>query len=110
MPGGQHGADPRRDLAVAIGDAPVDPRVVEINPEDAVVFRAGRGRHAVVKLGLLDVHGHPSGEVLQPARVVVVQVADGNRADVGHVHACPGERLGQRLPGPGSTGRITELP
>src|SRR5215469_13886544 len=87
VPGGEHGGDPRRYLTVTVGDAPVNARVVEVDPVDAVVLRAGRGGHPVVELGALDVHGHPPGEVLQPARVVVMQVTHGDRVNVAHVQA-----------------------
>jgi hypothetical protein len=76
VPGGQHRAHPRRDLRVAVQDAPVERRVIEVHPEDAVAFRTGRAGHPVVQLGPLDVHRHPPGEVLQPACMVIVEVAD----------------------------------
>jgi len=101
MAGGQHGGHPRRDLRVAVGDPPVERRVIEIHPEDTVAFRSGRAGHAVVQFGPLDMHGYPSGEVLQPACVVIVQVADGHGPDIGYVHAYPSERFVQRLAGPG---------
>src|ERR1035437_194308 len=59
VPGREDRGDPRRDLRVTLGRAPVDPRVVEIHPEDAVVLRAGRAGEPIVQFGPLDVHRHP---------------------------------------------------
>jgi hypothetical protein len=97
VPGGQHGGHAGRDLRVALGGPPVDPRIVEVHPVDAVLLRPGRAGQPVVEFGPLDVHWHPAGEVLQAAGVVVVQVADGDRVDAVQVHARRGQRLGQWL-------------
>jgi hypothetical protein len=98
VPGGAYRRHPGRDLGVAVGLPPVDPRVVEIHPEDAVLLGPGRAGQPVRQFGPLDVHRHPSGDVLQPTGVVVVQVADGDRADVSQVQPGRAQRGQQRLP------------
>jgi hypothetical protein len=42
VPGGAYRRHPGRDPGIAVGLPPVDPRVVEIHPEDAIFFWAGR--------------------------------------------------------------------
>ncbi len=64
VPGGQHRGDPRSDLGITFSDPPVDPGVVVVHPEDAVIFRPRRAGHAIAQLCPLDVHRHPPGEVL----------------------------------------------
>jgi hypothetical protein len=98
VPGGAHRRHPGRDLGVAVGLPPVDPRVVEVHPEDTVLLRSRRAGQAILQFGPLDVHRHPAGEVLQAAGVVVMQVADGHRANVGQVQPGRAERVQQRLP------------
>ena len=96
-------------VCVAIGLPPGDPGIVVVDPEDAVLFRFRSAAQAVLELGALDVHGHPPGEVLQAAGVVVVQVADGHGVHV--VQADPGvrERLVERLAGTGQD-RLDDSP
>ena len=50
-------------------------------------------------------HGHPSGEVLEPPGMIVMQVTDGNRMDGGKLDASPGQRLLQGLTGAGQDRR-----
>jgi hypothetical protein len=69
VPGGEYRGHPGRDLRVAVGQAPVQRRVVEVDAEDAVGLDFGCAGQAEVQLGPLEVHRHAAGEVLETARV-----------------------------------------
>ena len=98
--GSQKGSHARRDLGVAVGEAPVDRRIVEVDAEHRVPLGGGRIGLGCLELPPLDVHRHATREVTEPADVVVVKVAERHEDDVARVHADEREGVLERVPGP----------
>src|SRR5206468_9296363 len=101
----EKGRDPRGDLGVAVGELPVDPRIIEVDTE----HRAALGEDRVAQRGLqlpsLDVDRHAPREVPEAARMVVVEVADRHGDDVTRIRTNQGEGVFQRGAGRGELDR-----
>ncbi len=99
---GGDGGDARRQLDLAVGQPPVDSWIVVVDADEAVLLGPVAGMapvQAVVQFPSLQMDRHPLGEPAQPARMVVVQMAEGDDGHVGRVDSDQFERHLERVPG-----------
>ena len=99
VPVGRDRRDARGDLGFAVGQPPLDARVVEVDADDRVVLGLGVIGQPVLEFAALRVHRHLACEQFQAAGMVVVQVAHRDGVDVVDVDADVVQRLFDRLTG-----------
>src|SRR5262245_45250008 len=91
--GGQERGYTGSDLDVALGEAPLDPWVVEVDAEHRVPLRPGRIGERRLELRPLKVHRRATGEVTETADVIVVEVTHRDRGDIAGIDAHVRERV-----------------
>src|SRR3954471_22011298 len=84
--------DARCDLGVALGEPPIDDRIVEIDAEDRLLFSGRVFTEAVFELTALAVQRDTVGEPANAAGVIVVQVTQTDADDVAGIDAHALER------------------
>ena len=89
-----------RDLDIAVGEAPVDTRIVEVDPEDCVPLGRDRIRLGCFQFLALNVNRDSAREVPETTRVIVVEVTQRNRKDISGVDTDQGERILEGVTGP----------
>lgn len=85
------------ELFVAVHEDPVDLRIVEVDPEHAVLFGEGMVAQPVLELAALNVHRYAGRQQSQATGVVVVQVGEVDREKVARSHPVSAELGQQRL-------------
>jgi hypothetical protein len=98
-PGVSSAVTPGRKLGVAVKQAPVDPRVVEVDAVDPVALGIRMCAEAALALGALDVDRDLRVKQAQTAGVIVVQVRKVDPPDVAERDRVHRGRVLKRLSG-----------
>src|SRR6185312_8441266 len=91
VPVGRHRRDSRRDLRLAVGQTPIDVRIVEVHSHNRIAFRLRVVGQSVLQLPALGMYWDLAREQLQSPRVVVVQMTDRYGVDRVEVHSHLGQ-------------------
>src|SRR5262249_60480589 len=87
------------DLDVALGEAPLDPGVIEVDAEHRVPLSPERIGQRRLELRSLEVHRGAAGKVTKTPDRIVVDATHRGRGDVAGVDAHVCERIFKRIPG-----------
>ena len=98
MPIAGDGHDAIGQLGLTVGESPVDHRIIEVDPEHAVLLGSRMRAQPILELAALAMHRRLLHEVAQATSMIRMKMTQGNHHDVARIDPDNGKGLLDRVP------------